>query len=92
MNVLGRQAIFGVGDESVDEDADQLEIPIHAFDVIIADEGHRGYTAVEQSVWRSTLDHFDAVKIGLTAAPAAHRRCAGRPEGRKAVWSGRGVW
>jgi type I restriction enzyme R subunit len=23
-------------------------------------------------VWRATLDHFDAVKIGLTATPAAH--------------------
>ena len=24
------------------------------------------------SVWRNTLDHFDAIKIGLTATPAAH--------------------
>ncbi len=24
------------------------------------------------SVWRDTLDHFDAIKIGLTATPAAH--------------------
>ena len=24
------------------------------------------------SVWRKTLDHFDAIKIGLTATPAAH--------------------
>ena len=23
-------------------------------------------------MWRNTLDHFDAVKIGLTATPAAH--------------------
>src|SRR5690606_17788404 len=44
----------------------------HAFDVIIADECHRGYTTAEISVWRNTLDHFDAVKIGLTATPAAH--------------------
>jgi type I site-specific restriction endonuclease len=22
--------------------------------------------------WRSTLDHFDAIKIGLTATPASH--------------------
>ncbi|MBX3125533.1 MAG: DEAD/DEAH box helicase family protein [Polyangiaceae bacterium] len=72
MNVLGRNAIFGVGEEPIDEDADQIDIPIHAFDVIIADECHRGYTAAEQSVWRSTLDHFDAIKIGLTATPAAH--------------------
>ena len=47
-------------------------IPIHAFDLIIADECHRGYTAQEMSVWRDTINHFDAVKIGLTATPAAH--------------------
>jgi type I site-specific restriction endonuclease len=32
------------GDEEVDEDASQLNIPIHAFDLIIADECHRGYS------------------------------------------------
>jgi type I restriction enzyme R subunit len=72
INILGRQAIFGAGDEPADEDADRLDIPIHAFDLIIADECHRGYTASEISVWRSTLDHFDALKIGLTATPASH--------------------
>ena len=72
MHVLGRQAIFGAGDETLDEDADKLDIPIHAFDVIVADECHRGYTSQEVSMWRSTLDHFDAVKIGLTATPASH--------------------
>jgi type I restriction enzyme R subunit len=72
INVLGRQAIFGVGDENVDDDADRLDIPIHAFDVIVADECHRGYTSQEVSTWRSTLDHFDAIKIGLTATPASH--------------------
>src|SRR5712691_2778821 len=72
INLLGRDAIFGVGNEGLDDDADRLDIPIHAFDVVIADECHRGYTAAEQSVWRNTLDHFDAVKIGLTATPASH--------------------
>jgi type I restriction enzyme R subunit len=72
MNVFGRQAIFGIGDESLDDDADRLDIPIHAFDVIVADECHRGYTSQEVSTWRSTLDHFDAIKIGLTATPASH--------------------
>jgi len=72
INVLGRNAILGLGDEDLDEDADRLDIPIHAFDLIVADECHRGYTSQELSVWRSTLDHFDAVKIGLTATPAAH--------------------
>ena len=72
ISILGRQAIFGLGDEPIEEDEDRLDIPIHAFDVIVADECHRGYTAQELSVWRSTLDHFDAVKIGLTATPASH--------------------
>jgi len=72
INLFGRNAIFGSNDEPIDDDAEQLDIPIHAFDLVIADECHRGYTAEEQSVWRKTLDHFDAIKIGLTATPAAH--------------------
>jgi type I restriction enzyme, R subunit len=72
INLLGRNAIFGIGDEEIDADAEQLDIPIHAFDLVIADECHRGYTSSEVAVWRQTLDHFDAVKIGLTATPAAH--------------------
>jgi type I restriction enzyme R subunit len=40
--------------------------------LIVADECHRGYTAAEQSLWRDTLDHFDAIKLGLTATPAQH--------------------
>ena len=72
INVLGRDAIFGAGDEAFDTDVDRLDIPIHAFDLIVADECHRGYTAAEVSVWRNTLDHFDAIKIGLTATPAKH--------------------
>jgi type I restriction enzyme, R subunit len=72
INVFGRDAIFDTGDEEIDDDATKLDIPIHAFDLIIADECHRGYTASEAAIWRKTLDHFDAVKIGLTATPAAH--------------------
>jgi type I restriction enzyme, R subunit len=72
VNLFGRNAIFNLGDEEIDEDAKQLEIPVHAFDLVIADECHRGYTASEVAVWRRTLDHFDAIKIGLTATPAAH--------------------
>jgi type I restriction enzyme R subunit len=72
INLFGRDAVFGLGDEPIDEDADKLDIPIHAFDLIVADECHRGYSSKELSVWRNTLDHFDAVKIGLTATPAAH--------------------
>jgi type I restriction enzyme R subunit len=73
VNILGRQAVFGIGsEEGIEDDADRLDIPIHAFDLVVADECHRGYTSQELSVWRATLDHFDAVKIGLTATPAAH--------------------
>ncbi|HKV76717.1 MAG TPA: DEAD/DEAH box helicase family protein [Candidatus Sulfotelmatobacter sp.] len=72
INLLGRDAIFAAGDEELDEDATKLDIPIHAFDLVIADECHRGYTTSEAAIWRKTLDHFDAIKIGLTATPAAH--------------------
>ena len=73
INLLGRDAVFGIGDEEIDDDADKIgDIPIHAFDLVIADECHRGYTSSEVAIWRQTIDHFDAVKIGLTATPAAH--------------------
>jgi type I restriction enzyme R subunit len=72
MNLLGGEGALTIGDETVDVGVDQLNIPIHAFDLIIADECHRGYSARDISVWRTTLDHFDAVKVGLTATPAAH--------------------
>ena len=72
ISILGKNAIPGLGEEEIDPDVEQLDIPIHAFDAIVADECHRGYTAQEQSVWRATLEHFDAIKIGLTATPAAH--------------------
>lgn len=71
MNLFGR--VKGLKSEGeTEKDADLLEIPTHAFDVVIADECHRGYTSSELSVWRDTLNHFDAVNIGLTATPAAH--------------------
>lgn len=71
--------LFGLPDGShwsADEESDarKLDIPIHAFDLIIADECHRGYTASEQGRWRATLEHFDGIKIGLTATPAAHTK------------------
>jgi type I restriction enzyme R subunit len=75
INLYGREAIFkyNMGDAEDEADAETLPgIPIHAFDVIIADECHRGYTSKETNLWRSVLNHFDAVKIGLTATPAAH--------------------
>jgi type I restriction enzyme R subunit len=74
INLFGRQAMFEPGEDQDDDEADQLDIPIRAFDLIVADECHRGYTAAELSVWRNTLDHFDAIKVGLTATPAAHTK------------------
>lgn len=72
MNLYGRDAGFDTADEAAEDDADKLDIPIHAFDLVIADECHRGYSRKALSAWRGTLDHFDAIKIGLTATPAAH--------------------
>ena len=74
INLFGRERAFALyGDAEVDEDSvDKLDIPIHAFDLVIADECHRGYTSAEQSVWRAVLEHFDAIRVGLTATPAAH--------------------
>ncbi len=74
INLFGRGTAFALGEEEIDDEADKLDIPIHAFDCIIADECHRGYTSSELSVWRNTLDHFDAIKVGLTATPAAHTK------------------
>ncbi|MEY5099869.1 MAG: type restriction-modification system endonuclease [Pseudomonadota bacterium] len=60
---------------------------LDAFDCIIVDEAHRGYTLDQDmtegelalrdqsqylSTYRRVLDYFDAVKIGLTATPARH--------------------
>lgn len=73
INLYGRAAAFGEEAEGDDEsDAEVLSIPSHAFDLIIADECHRGYTSKETNVWRNVLNHFDAIKVGLTATPASH--------------------
>jgi type I restriction enzyme, R subunit len=67
--------------------ADDDAVPIDRYDCIIIDESHRGYTLDREategememrgfeeyvSTYRRVLDHFDAVKIGLTATPAQH--------------------
>ena len=72
INLFGRSSVLNPDDEDIDDDAAQLPVPIHAFDLIIADECHRGYSAKQLSIWRDTLNHFDAITIGLTATPAAH--------------------
>lgn len=76
VNLFGWEGAFDTAatDPEREDDAGELNIPIHAFDVVIADECHRGYTAAEVSKWREVLEHFDAIKIGLTATPAAHTK------------------
>lgn len=76
VNLFGWEGAFETtaSEPEREEDVGQLDIPIHAFDVVIADECHRGYTAAEVSKWRAVLEHFDAIKIGLTATPAAHTK------------------
>jgi len=71
INLYGKSGAFAE-DEENEDDAETLSIPSHAFDLIIADECHRGYTSKETNVWRNVLNHFDAVKVGLTATPASH--------------------
>lgn len=74
INLFGFERAFPQtgGDAEAEDDVDRLDIPNNAFDLIIADECHRGYTAQETSTWRDVMMHFDAIKIGLTATPAAH--------------------
>lgn len=67
---------------------DPSEIPsIDQYDLILVDECHRGYLLDRElsdrelsfrdetdyiSKYRRVLEHFDAVKVGLTATPALH--------------------
>ena len=45
------------------------EVPPDFFDLVIADEGHRG-GAKDESSWRGILEYFSpAVQLGLTATP-----------------------
>jgi type I restriction enzyme R subunit len=74
INLFGWKNAFAQdpSDPDYEEETERLDIPIHAFDAIVADECHRGYTAKETAVWRDVMEYFDSVKIGLTATPAAH--------------------
>lgn len=61
--------------------------PVDSYDCIVVDECHRGYLLDRElsegelvfrshddyiSKYRRVLDHFDAIKVGLTATPALH--------------------
>jgi len=52
INLFGHEKTFAqsASDPDYEEDAAKKDIPINAFDIIIADECHRGYTAQETSV------------------------------------------
>jgi type I restriction enzyme, R subunit len=66
---------------------DTIPLAVDQYDCIIVDECHRGYALDREmtegeltfrserdyiSKYTKVLDHFDAVKIGLTATPALH--------------------
>ena len=72
-----------VTDPATPDDLPQID----SYDLMVIDECHRGYTLDRElsdqelsfrdeadylSKYRRALDHFDAVKIGLTATPALH--------------------
>jgi type I restriction enzyme, R subunit len=73
---------------STDEGEENIP-PVDQYDCIVVDECHRGYLLDRElsdrefefrneddyiSKYRRVLDHFDAVKIGLTATPAIHTK------------------
>lgn len=69
--------------------------PVDQYDLLLVDECHRGYTLDREmsdaelgfrseadyvSKYRRVIEHFDAVRIGLTATPALHTtEIFGRP-------------
>lgn len=68
-------------------ESDEANAPVDQYDCILVDECHRGYSLDRElseseltykneldyiSQYRRALDHFDAVRIGLTATPALH--------------------
>lgn len=77
--------VLGPHDETAEADIP----PVDQYDCIVVDECHRGYLLDRElsdreflfrdeddyiSKYRRVLDHFDAVKIGLTATPALHTK------------------
>ena len=67
--------------------SDDEIMPVGRYDCIIVDEAHRGYSLDKEqtegeeqfrnhldyvSAYRKILDHFDAIKVALTATPAKH--------------------
>jgi type I restriction enzyme R subunit len=74
-----------------DENSEPEIPPVDQYDCVIVDECHRGYLLDRElsdreflfrdeddyiSKYRRVLDHFDAVKIGLTATPRSPTWCS----------------
>lgn len=85
LHIATIQAMVGRVLDADPEDA----LPVDEYDCIVVDECHRGYLLDRElsdrefqfrdeadyiSKYRRVLDHFDAVKIGLTATPAIHTK------------------
>jgi type I restriction enzyme R subunit len=79
--------IQGLVKRVLDPGGDGLSPPVDQYDLMVVDECHRGYLLDREmsdaelsfrdqgdyvSKYRRVLEHFDAVKIGLTATPALH--------------------
>jgi type I restriction enzyme R subunit len=62
-------------------------LPVDSYDLVVVDECHRGYTLDREmteaeltfrseadyvSKYKRVMEHFDAVKVGVTATPALH--------------------
>ncbi len=74
--LFGRQAAAELGDEPLDDDDDELwKIPIHAFDVVIADECHRGYTTAARLVVVAAWSNDGTAMAG--GSPPAGDRAGG---------------
>ena len=74
---------------------DAEPVPVSGYDCVLIDECHRGYNLDRElsdteftfrdeadyiSKYRRVVEHFDAVRIGLTATPAKHTtEVFGRP-------------
>ena len=79
----------------VDPEDNQKPFPVDQYDLIVVDECHRGYILDREmselelsyrdhldyvSKYRRVLDHFDSIRVGLTATPALHTtEIFGRP-------------
>ena len=60
-------------DEGTKIDGEHIKIPIHTFNLVVADECLRDYTTDEYMTYHRTVEYFDAIQIRLTATLAPYR-------------------